>query len=146
MSLLTRVLPRGLVGLAAIAVAAALLACSGNGVEPQPRGSASESNSTVTLMNDGSVALQNVRVLTSANDVLVLATLNPGQTAGPYPISVMHSSPSAQATAQGRLVAAIPVEGFDGFNPPRPAGAYVIRLRVGSEPGFLDIRVSPPIP
>ena len=142
MSLLTRLQPRCLVGLAAVA----MLGCSDNGVEPRLRGNTGESSSTVSLVNDGAVPLQNVRVLTSANDVLVLATLNPGQTAGPYPVSVMHTNPSAQATAQGRLVAAIPVEGFDGFNPPRAAGAYTIRLRVGTEPGFLDIRVSPPLP
>lgn len=105
------------------------------------------SASVVSIMNDGAVPLGNVKVRTSETDVLpTVGTIAPGQTAGPFAVSVMHTDPMVEVTIQGRAVLAHPVEGFTGFNPRRAQGAYVIRLRPGTEPNTLDIRVTPPVP
>jgi hypothetical protein len=46
--------------------------------------------------------------------------------------------------AGGRTLLLHPVEGFAAFNPQRPAGAYTVKLRPGSEPNQIDLRVTPP--
>jgi hypothetical protein len=84
---------------------------------------ADPSASTVSIMNDGTVPPTDVKVSTSERDVLpVVATINPGQTVGPFPVSAMHTDPMIQATVQGRTIVLHPAEGFPGFNPPRAAG------------------------
>jgi hypothetical protein len=99
--------------------------------------------STLSVVNDGPVVLTDVRVLTSEKDSVVIATLQPGETKGPYGISVMHESPLVRMTARGRVMLLHPVEGFSGFNPARPAGAYTVKLRPGSDPNQIDLRISP---
>jgi hypothetical protein len=96
----------------------------------------------VAVQNDGSVAFTDVRILTSEEDSLPrIATLTAGQYVGPFQVHALHSAPLVQAMAQGRAMIAHPVEGFSGFNPPLPQGAYVVRLRVTD--GILDVRVEP---
>ena len=135
---------RGLLCLSAFAT----LACA-DSTPAEPRVSLGDdpSASTVYVTNDGPVALVNVKVRTSEADALpVVSTLAPGATAGPYGVSVMHSYPLVEVTMQGRTVIANPVEGFAGFNPPRAAGAWEIRMRPASESNTLDIRVAPRTP
>jgi hypothetical protein len=134
-------------GLLCLAALAALACADSTAAGPNASLINDPSASTVSIMNDGTVPLTNVKVTTSETDVLsVVATINPGQTVGPFPVSAMHTDPMVQATVQGRTIILHPVEGFSGFNPPRAAGAYVIRLRPGSEPNTLDLRVTPPAP
>lgn len=96
----------------------------------------------VAVQNDGSVAFTDLRIRTSEEDSLPrIATLNAGQYVGPYHVRALHSAPLVQATVQGRAVIAHPVEGFAGFNPALPQGAYLVRLRVTD--GILDVRVAP---
>lgn len=99
--------------------------------------------SSLTVVNDGAVALTDVKLLTSERDSVVFATLLPGESKGPYGISVMHESPLVMFKAQGRALLLHPVEGFSGFNPARPAGAYTVRIRPGSEPNQIDLRITP---
>ena len=128
----------------ALALAAASASCAaptpadpleGNRVDGFP--------STVSVVNDGPVVLTDVKVLTSEKDSVVIATLQPGETKGPYGISVMHTNPLVSMKAQGRAMLLNPVEGFSGFNPPRPAGAYTVKLRTTSDPNWIDLRITP---
>lgn len=116
-----------------------VLACSAGDVEltvPSP------SSASVRVTNDGTAAMSELRVLTSDRDSIpLIATLNAGQTLGPFQVSALHSAPYVQATVQGRELMSHPVEGFSGFNPALAAGAYVVRLRVAD--GILDVRVAP---
>jgi hypothetical protein len=99
--------------------------------------------STLTIVNDGAVTMNDVKVLTSARDSVVIATLAPGQSKGPYGISVMHTSPVVMLKIEGRTLLLHPVEGFAAFNPPRPAGAYTVRLRSSGDPNQIDLRITP---
>ena len=127
--------------------ALATLACAESTVAAPRSTSLGPNASLVSIVNDGAVAMSNTRVTTSERDVLpAIATLAPGATVGPYAVAVMHSYPMVQVVVSGRELIAHPVEGFTGFNPPRAPGSYVIRVRPGSEPGILDIRITPPSP
>lgn len=100
--------------------------------------------SSLTVVNDGSVMLTDVKLLTSERDSVVFATLLPGESKGPYGIAVMHESPLVTFKAQGRTLLLNPVEGFaGGFNPPRPAGAYTVKIRPAAQPNQIDLRITP---
>ena len=134
-------------GLLCLSTLAALACADSTPAEPRVSLVDDPSASAVYVTNDGPVAMANVKVRTSDADLLpVVASLAPGATAGPYAVSVMHSYPLVEVTMQGRTVIANPVEGFAGFNPPREAGAWVIRIRPASESNTLDIRVAPHVP
>lgn len=121
------------------ALLALVLAAACSSTDPTDTASGA---TAVAVQNDGIVAFADLRITTSERDSLPrIATLNAGQYSGPYQVGVLHSAPLVQATAQGRAMIAHPVEGFSGFNPPLPTGAYVVKLRVTD--GILDVRVEP---
>lgn len=99
--------------------------------------------STLSVVNDGSVVLTDVKVLTSDRDSVTIASMQPGESKGPYGITVMHTNPLVRMKAQGRALLLHPVEGFSGFNPTRPAGAYTVKLRTTSNPDQIDLRITP---
>jgi len=129
--------------LAALAVLAPLACTSPTADEPTlPLPDAALGATTVTIVNDGAVALTQLRVLTSDVDsVPRIDALAPGKASGPYAVSSVHEAPLVESVVQGRTLIARPVEGFTGFNPARAAGAYVVRVRPTSDLGMLDVRV-----
>jgi hypothetical protein len=140
MTILSRAMHHALV----FTLAAASASCAApTPAEPREGNRVDGFSSTLSIVNDGSVVLTDVRVLTSERDSVSIATLQPGETKGPYGISVMHTNPLVSMKAQGRAMLLHPVEGFSGFNPARPAGAYTVKLRTTSDPNQIDLRITP---
>src|SRR5437870_4384928 len=79
--------------LAACLSAAATIACSSAPTVGAPDGNTvGNGATTISVMNDGAVALTSVKVLTSDKDSVLIATLSAGQSAGPYTVSAMHTN------------------------------------------------------
>jgi hypothetical protein len=102
---------------------------------------------SVVVMNDGSVALTNVRVYTSEHDSLpIITSLNPGQSTTATSVHAAHTNPLVRATVNGQAIVAHPVEGFSGWNAALAPGAYVLRLRFNPEHQGLEPRMTPANP
>jgi hypothetical protein len=99
----------------------------------------------VQLLNDGSVALRNVSVITGQNvPPLTTANLMPGERTAVANVRVLHEHPIVTATVDGRTATYQPIEGFAGFNAQLSPGSYVIRLRYVHEYRLVDTRVERP--
>jgi hypothetical protein len=114
--------------------AVALLGCSGASEpsEADERARLAGAAYTVRVVNDGAVELRDVVVHVSNADSIRASRLAPGASTAVTPVSVVHATPATRATVGGRLRALIPVEGFDGFNPPLEPGRYTLTIAAGT--------------
>jgi hypothetical protein len=83
-------------------------------------------SSQVYLFNGSGVALTDVHVETADGVSFNEARLESGAYSVAHTVGEIHTSPAITLRAGGDQLAAIPVEGFDGFNPRLDPGNYVI--------------------
>jgi len=124
----------------AIASSLALLSGCGESTISEPTGDFS-----VRVLNGSPVAVTNVRVRVSEQDEFSVARLEHGDMSERFNTRAMHTNPAVTLTVEGQTLAAIPVEGFSGFNPPLSRGAYVVTVTVTGSPRRLDVSVSQPV-
>lgn len=124
-------------------------ACSGGSAEldgPSTVG-LGEGATRITVVNDGGVAISNMRIQTSESDSLpLISVLGPGQRSAEFRVNEAHDFPLIRATVRGQAIVAHPVEGFTGWNPQLPDGAYVLTLRFNETHKILEprmVRVQP---
>lgn len=127
-----------------VALTALLLAtpgCAGRDIaEPGVNGAYQ-----LRVVNAGSLELRDVMILTSERDTLRITAMSPGASALFSRIGAVHTDPLIRATLSGHVVELVPIEGFTGFNPKLPAGAYIMTLRAEPDGSALsvDLRSSP---
>jgi hypothetical protein len=95
----------------------------------------------VRVQNAGAAELRDVVVHVSNTDSIRVGRLAPGGATALAAVSVVHETPAVRATVAGQLRALIPVEGFDGFNPPRPPGRYTITIAAGAGEHELGVTI-----
>jgi len=138
--------PRLKTQLAASVLLLTATACSAGTIElggPSALG-LGEGAIAITVLNDGNVALSNLRILTSESDSIpLIGSLTPGQRSAEYRVNEAHDYPLIRATVRGQSVIAHPVEGFTGWNPELPDGKYVLQVRFNETHQMLEPRMVP---
>ena len=102
---------------------------------------------SVRVFNGSPVAVSNVRVQVSDRDEFTVSRLDHGDMSERYTVSSLHTNPAVALLVDGATLAAIPIEGFSGFNPALPPGAYVIIVSVVNDGSSrrLDVSVQQPV-
>lgn len=96
----------------------------------------------VRVLNDSQLAVSNVKITTGEGSDFTIASLLPGATSAEHSVEKMHQNPMISLTAGGKSLVAHPVEGFSGFNPPLPAGNYLIKIEPRVSEGVIAVSVS----